>query len=190
MALEVGKTTSRWYFGKNRKIKILPFCEIFDLWVDIFFKINFSSTWKTFFFSFCESMGLNLSLPLSQAKKSQKLTILGRNEYLSFWAILKKNFQNFEKMSKNWNFQRPLEPKIFVLWKNFTGHKMRKMFQKKHFLALEVGKTTSRWYFGKNRKIKILPFLTFSKNIFFKSSFASAWKLFFFFNFENTPTQL
>ena len=34
--------------------------------------------------------------------------------------------------------------------------------------------------FGKNRKIKILPFLTFSKNIFFKSSFASAWKHFFF----------
>ena len=167
-----------WQKSKNQNFAIL-----WNFWFVgwYFFQDQFFKHLKNIFFSFCESMGLKLSLPCSQAKKSQKLTILGRNEYLSFWAILKKNFQNFEKMSKNWNFQRPLEPKIFVLWKNFTGHKMRKMFQKKHFLALEVGKTTSRWYFGKNRKIKILPFLTFSKNIFFKSSFASAWKHFFFF---------
>ena len=81
-------------------------------------------------------MRLKLSLPPSQAKKSQKLTILGKNEYFSFWAILKKNFQNFEKISKNWNFQRPLEPKIVVWWKNFPGDKMRKMFQKIDFFGL------------------------------------------------------
>ena len=78
-------------------------------------------------------MRLKLSLPPSQAKKSQKLTILGKNEYFSFWAILKKNFQNFEKMSKNWNFQRPLEPKIVVWWKNFAGVKMKKCFKKMIF---------------------------------------------------------
>jgi hypothetical protein len=39
-------------------------------------------------------------------------------------------------------------------------------------------------------KFNVLTFLTFSKNIFFKSSFASALKHFVFFNFENTPTQL
>ena len=77
------------------------------------------------------------------------------------------------------DFQALLEKKLKVLWKKFPWQKMLKIIQKIHFLYLEVGKTTSRWIFWKNRKIKILHFWKENLNI-FQERMCKRLKIFFF----------
>ena len=126
-------------------------------------------------------MILKLSPTFPRAKKPQNPVILGQNEYLSFWAILKKKILKFWKMSKNWNFQKLLQPKLCVLWKNFWQHKMRKMFQKIHFWALKVAKTTSRWIFWQKSKTQNFGIFDFFKNKLFSRAVLQALEKIFVF---------
>ena len=104
--------------------------------------------------------------------------ILGSRGFGKFQFFYGDQIAKFWKISKNWNFQKPLEPKIFVPWKNFPGPKMLKIIQQIHFLYSKVGKTTSRWFFWQKSKNQNFAFLKCFLKIFFKNGCASAWIFF------------
>ena len=82
--LEVAKTTSRWIFWPKSKNQIFAFFEVFQIWVQHFFKNMSHKRLKNFFFAFSKIIILQLSPAFSRAQKSLKLKILEQNEYLVF----------------------------------------------------------------------------------------------------------